>query len=251
MKTIALTSRTIRNALLLVGWLASSALQDVSAADTELDLDARAATSAISLRDQVRQESRWCGEKFGKEGYAFPFIEHFWESSNYAAFHGADSVSLSLKPADKTLAEHRSTAATAGFNAAVFARLTKDGLNAECSALIHRLNDRSQRLQGLDPADGQRLEAIFAREADAFAIRNDGMTTGCIKKSYNSGAKDFGAARRLCECNTQALLSSASNAEIDKFLTDVHSSPGKPDTLQRQPWFPVALEKLKSCAASP
>lgn len=233
-------------ALVLLGATIISAAATAPAA-TPADL--QAALTILGAKNRARSDAELCEATLGQNGKAFRFLEHYWESANYELLHGAELVWISMPSPGQADATKRLDADGARFTGTPTGKIAANA-SGECSNIAASLNARTFGLDRVTADDQQRLQMLYRRNGDKDAFRDDNMTTGCMAGAYRKGATDFNAVMRFCECVTQALVTSGSSAEIDKYLADAGKSDGtNPDALTGQSWFPVANAKLKACAA--
>ena len=156
---------------------------------------------------------------------------HIWQVENLDVTLPAERV-LATLPADRRAALER--------------LLPNDAPNAVPNDALCNLVSTGMRHGDLSyaktDADAARtLRPIYADDDTLrIAKRNADLALGCVKQNYNMGARDFALMRSGCDCQMHAIISSASDAEIDEWLAHLDTNP-------HPPWFAKVLVAARQC----
>jgi len=165
----------------------------------------------------------------------FRFSLHIWQVENLDVTLPADHVLATIA------ADQRNALATSLDHGKNPDAAPNDAL---CQLLSASMRKGQSSYAQTDAEAAQTLHAIYAADNTMrIAKRDADFTLGCMKQRYNAGAREAAPTGTLCACQTRAIKSRATDAQIDVWLAQNSNATGK------QPaWFDQARATAAQCA---
>ncbi len=206
------------------------------------------AMNYFSKKAEINTSLDKCSRMLGNNN-VFRSIAYIWDHDNYAYELASNiiinSASDTVKRQTKTLeAEHRRLSDNN------FKRLNQSGRRSFCQSLVHKVADLSLGFEKTNPDDAALLQRIIAKNNDLrIKKRNSDLTLGCVKQLLNDNNADvLEKALTMCACRTKALISNATEKEIDDWLTGLSKEADDSNTsLNNQKWFLRVNSAMEEC----
>jgi len=214
--------------------------------------------TALGTRAEVRSHARVCEEQAGAEGWQFRWAEYFWEGGNFAALREAELFVASLSAEERRSLESSVDAFASRKGAArkATSAISLGGADAPACRTLAEQISYEHRHDLLGEAVVQRLEAAYAaRRGGAEVVRREvqreDMVIGCTKSQLRQGRHDFEPVRAVCRCIIEAMVSSATPAEIDTYIQSLslraQDQAAAREQLMKQRWMQTAIPKIQTC----